>query len=39
VNLLELGTLGPILSLAVDSDGEILILTELGEIRRLQPIA
>jgi glucose/arabinose dehydrogenase len=39
VNLLELGTLGPVLSLAVDSDGEILILTELGEIRRLQPIA
>ena len=39
VNLLALGTLGPVLSLAVDGDGEILILTELGEIRRLQPIA
>ena len=38
VFLLNPGTHGPILSLAVDENNEILILTELGEIRRLSPV-
>jgi glucose/arabinose dehydrogenase len=37
VDLLEQAAHGPILSLAVDADGEILVLTQGGEIRRLQP--
>ena len=37
--LLDPGGRGPILSLAVDDDGEILLLTEMGEIRRLEPAA
>jgi glucose/arabinose dehydrogenase len=37
VDLLEQAAHGPILSLATDSDGEILILTQGGEVRRLQP--
>ena len=36
-DLLEQAAHGPVLSLAVDGDGEILILTQGGEIRRLQP--
>ncbi len=37
VELIGAGTYGPILSLAVDEQGEVLVLTELGEVRRLQP--
>jgi glucose/arabinose dehydrogenase len=37
--ILDPGPQGPVLSLAVDDDGEILLLTELGEIRRLQRAA
>lgn len=37
VDLVDAGRHGPIQSLAVDGDGEILILTQEGEIRRLQP--
>jgi glucose/arabinose dehydrogenase len=37
--LIAEATYGPILSLAVDEDDEILILTEGGQIRRLQPVA
>lgn len=36
VALLEPGVHGPILSLAIDDNGEILLLTQMGEIRRLQ---
>ncbi len=39
VTLIEPGTYGPVLSLAVDADGEILVLTERGEIRRLDVAA
>lgn len=38
VDLLEQAAHGPILSLAVDGDGEILVLTQFGEVRRLQPV-
>ena len=37
VTLFEPGTYGPILSLVIDQNDEILLLTELGEIRRLGP--
>jgi glucose/arabinose dehydrogenase len=37
-DLIEPGTYGPILSLGIDGGGEVLILTERGEIRRLQPV-
>lgn len=37
VDLVEPLRYGPILSLAVDADGEVLILTQSGEVRRLQP--
>ena len=36
VALLEPGVYGPILSLAIDENGEILLLTQMGEIRRLR---
>ncbi len=36
IALLEPGVYGPILSLAIDENNEILLLTQMGEIRRLQ---
>lgn len=36
LELIDPGTYGPILSLAVDGNGEVLLLTETGEIRRLR---
>ncbi|MEE9298599.1 MAG: PQQ-dependent sugar dehydrogenase [Acidimicrobiia bacterium] len=36
LDLIAAGTYGPILSLALDEAGEVLLLTEMGEVRRLQ---
>lgn len=37
--VIEPGVLGPVLSLGVDADAEILVLTEMGEVLRLVPAA
>ena len=36
-DLIEPARYGPVLSLATDADGEVLMLTQAGEVRRLQP--